>query len=91
MRARFGADQRRSTFGAACGSAPAWKPARLLSGIVETDHSASAECLVPQIYSARRFGYDLSRRPRLIETDATCHTLPEFAAAHPSEQADSES
>lgn len=39
--------------------------------------------LVPQMYSARRFGVDLSPYPRLIAIDAHCATLGAFALAYP--------
>lgn len=47
-------------------------------------------CLVPQLYSANRFGVDLSAMPRLIEIGRACDALPAFASAHPSRQSDSE-
>jgi maleylacetoacetate isomerase len=47
-------------------------------------------CLVPQLYSAERFGIDLSNMPRLTEIRQACEALPTFAAAHPSRQPDSE-
>jgi len=45
-------------------------------------------CLVPQIYSARRFGVDPAGFPRLAAIAATCDELPAFAAAHPDRQPD---
>lgn len=45
-------------------------------------------CLVPQIYSARRFGVDLADCPRLVAIDAHCATLPAFQVAHPDRQPD---
>jgi maleylpyruvate isomerase len=47
-------------------------------------------CLVPQMFSARRFELDLSHFPKLLAIDAACQTLPAFAQAHPSRQSDSE-
>lgn len=47
-------------------------------------------CLVPQLYSADRFGVDLSTMPRLLEIREACNALTAFAAAHPSRQPDSE-
>ncbi|WP_273773092.1 maleylacetoacetate isomerase [Brucella intermedia] len=47
-------------------------------------------CLVPQLYSANRFGVDLSAMPRLVEVGLACDALPAFASAHPSRQPDSE-
>ncbi|WP_408589865.1 maleylacetoacetate isomerase [Novosphingobium sp.] len=45
-------------------------------------------CLVPQVYSARRFGVDLQDFPRVVAIDAHCATLPAFQIAHPDQQAD---
>lgn len=47
-------------------------------------------CLVPQLYAARRFGVGLEAWPRLVAIDARCATLPAFAAAHPTAQADAD-
>jgi maleylacetoacetate isomerase len=47
-------------------------------------------CLVPQIFSAHRFGVDLTAMPRLREIHAACEELPAFADAHPSRQPDTE-
>ena len=44
--------------------------------------------LVPQLYNARRFAYDLSASPHLTRIEAACLALPAFAAAHPDRQAD---
>ncbi len=40
-------------------------------------------CLVPQMYSARRFGLPLEPLPRLVRIDAALRALPAFAAAAP--------
>lgn len=45
-------------------------------------------CLIPQLYSARRFGVSLDPYPRLRVIDAACADLPAFAAAHPDRQPD---
>lgn len=45
-------------------------------------------CLVPQVFSARRFGVEMSAFPTLARIDAACAELPEFAAAHPARQPD---
>ena len=45
-------------------------------------------CLVPQLYSCRRFGVDVSAYPRLLAVEARCAELPAFAAARPETQAD---
>lgn len=47
-------------------------------------------CLVPQMFSADRFGVDLSPMPRLRSVRAACEALPAFADAHPARQPDSE-
>ena len=45
--------------------------------------------LVPQLYNARRFAYDLSASAHLTRIEAACLALPAFAAAHPDNQIDS--
>ena len=45
-------------------------------------------CLVPQVYSARRFGVDLTPFPALVAAADQANTLPAFAAAHPDRQPD---
>lgn len=47
-------------------------------------------CLVPQIFSARRFNADLSGCPTLVEIDRACTEHPAFAAARPQAQPDAE-
>ncbi|OCC00593.1 maleylacetoacetate isomerase [Labrys sp. WJW] len=47
-------------------------------------------CLVPQMFSAQRFGADLSAMPRLRAVHAACEALPAFADAHPVRQPDRE-
>ncbi len=44
--------------------------------------------LIPQLYNARRFELDLTPYPTIVSIDEHCQTLDEFAAAHPSRQAD---
>jgi maleylacetoacetate isomerase/maleylpyruvate isomerase len=44
--------------------------------------------LIPQLYNARRFAYDLSASPHLTRIEAACCALPAFAAAHPDRQID---
>ena len=44
--------------------------------------------LIPQLYNARRFAFDLSRSPHLLRIEAACAELPAFAAAHPDCQID---
>lgn len=45
-------------------------------------------CLVPQMFSADRFGLDLAPYPRLRALRERCEALPAFADAHPSRQPD---
>jgi maleylpyruvate isomerase len=45
-------------------------------------------CLVPQLYSARRFGASLAGLDRLVAIETACNALPAFAAAHPDRQPD---
>ncbi len=45
-------------------------------------------CLVPQLYSARRFGVDLEPYPTLLRVEAACAELPAFIEAHPDRQPD---
>lgn len=45
-------------------------------------------CLVPQVFSARRFNIDLSEMPQIVAIDEACNALPAFADAHPSKQPD---
>jgi len=44
--------------------------------------------LIPQIYNAKRFGFDLSRMPHITQIDAHCQTLEVFQLAHPDAQPD---
>jgi maleylacetoacetate isomerase len=47
------------------------------------------ECvLVPQLYNARRFAFDLSDYRHLTRIEAACLDLPAFVAAHPDNQPD---
>ncbi len=47
-------------------------------------------CLVPQIYSARRFAVDLAPYPRIMEVEAQAAAHPAFQAAHPDRQPDAD-
>ena len=47
-------------------------------------------CLVPQVFSAHRFGVDLDPMPRVREIHRICNELPAFAGAHPANQPDTE-
>jgi len=46
--------------------------------------------LIPQMFSADRFGVDLTPMPRLRAIRAAAEALPAFAAAHPKAQPDAE-
>jgi maleylacetoacetate isomerase len=47
-------------------------------------------CLVPQLFSAARFGADLSGLVHLQRIGAACDAHPAFIAAHPARQPDAE-
>ena len=47
-------------------------------------------CLVPQVYSAERFGVDLTPYPRLMAAVNAARALDAFAAAHPLQQPDAD-
>jgi maleylpyruvate isomerase len=47
-------------------------------------------CLIPQLYSARRFDTPLDHLPRILAVEAACADLPAFRAAHPSRQTDAQ-
>jgi maleylacetoacetate isomerase len=42
-------------------------------------------CLIPQVYNARRYAFDLSAYPTISRIDAHCQTLPAFLNAWPQE------
>jgi maleylacetoacetate isomerase/maleylpyruvate isomerase len=44
--------------------------------------------LVPQLYNARRFAYDLSASPHMMRIEAACLSHPAFKRAHPDNQID---
>lgn len=48
------------------------------------------ECvLIPQLYNARRFGFDYSVMPHMTRIEAACLKHPAFVKAHPDNQPDS--
>jgi glutathione S-transferase len=47
-------------------------------------------CLVPQCYSARRFGVDLAPWPRVEAIEAHCLSLAAFRHAAPEQQPDAQ-
>lgn len=55
------------------------------------DTPTMVDCaLVPQLFSAARFNVDTQPYPTLRSIYEACEALPEFAAAHPARQPDSE-
>lgn len=44
--------------------------------------------LLPQLYNARRFAFDLGDSPHITRIEAACLALPEFQRAHPDNQID---
>ena len=44
--------------------------------------------LIPQLYNARRFAFDLSAMPHITRIEAACLELPAFVSAHPDNQPD---
>lgn len=44
--------------------------------------------LLPQIYNARRFKFDLSEMPHMVRIEQACLALPAFQRAHPDNQPD---
>jgi maleylpyruvate isomerase len=55
------------------------------------DSLTMADCaLVPQMFSAARFGVDTSSYPTLSSIYTACEAIPEVTAAHPARQLDSE-
>lgn len=63
--------------------------AQLGTGDFLFDKPGLFECvLVPQLYNARRFDYDLSASPHMTRIEAACLKLPAFERAHPSNQPD---
>ena len=47
-------------------------------------------CIVPQVFSARRYGVDLAPYRRIVSVDSAAAKLDAFAAAAPSSQPDAE-
>ena len=45
--------------------------------------------LIPQLYNARRFAFDLEAMPHMRRIEAACLALPTFRQAHPDAQPDS--
>ncbi|MFV0625659.1 maleylacetoacetate isomerase [Sphingomonas sp. ac-8] len=65
--------------------------ARHGEGFAFGDTPSLADChLVPQLYSAERFGVALAPYPRLVAAGERARALPAFAAAHPDCQPDAD-
>lgn len=47
-------------------------------------------CLIPQVYSAQRFGIDLVPWPAIAQIAARCEALEPFQRAHPAQQPDAD-
>jgi maleylacetoacetate isomerase len=47
-------------------------------------------CLAPQLYNARRFGFDFSAFPKLMAVEANLLALPAFDCARPENQPDAD-
>ncbi|WP_434630185.1 maleylacetoacetate isomerase [Chromobacterium sp. CV08] len=45
-------------------------------------------CLLPQVFSARRFGVEMARYPNIVRVADALERVPAFADAHPSRQPD---
>jgi maleylacetoacetate isomerase len=45
-------------------------------------------CLIPQVYSAKRFNHNMDAYPTVMRIYDACEKLPAFQAAHPSKQVD---
>ncbi|MBD3785350.1 MAG: maleylacetoacetate isomerase [Sphingomonadales bacterium] len=95
LKAEFGADQ--AALDAWCGrwiteglaACEALLAARLATPFCFGEAPGLADiCLIPQVFSAARFGVSLADMPRLRAIAETCNALPAFAAAHPKNQPD---
>lgn len=95
LRAEFGADE---------ASVSGWTSRWITDGFIALEELVArhgdgfcygakptlADChLVPQVYSAERFGVDLSPYPAIRAANARMLELPQVAAAHPDQQPDS--
>jgi len=95
----------KTTLGADDGAVTAWNRHWIAEGLgaVETmvaargrgfaygDTPTIADCfIVPALYSANRFGVDVSAFPKLVAAAEKAAALPAFEAAHPSAQPDAD-
>ncbi len=96
LKAEFGADQARLDAWAARWITPGFEALEAMiakhgGGWCFGGGPTMADCcLIPQVYSARRFNTDLARFPRILEIDARAAEHPAFVAAHPDRQPDAD-
>lgn len=93
----------RESFGADQAAIDAWAARWIIPGFEALEAMVAADgwcfgdqptladaCLIPQIYSARRFNVPLEAFPRLLAIDARAAAHPAFIAAHPDNQPDAD-
>lgn len=94
LRETFGADQAAIDAWAARWITPGFEALETMvggAGWCFGDQPTLADaCLIPQIYSARRFNVPLEAFPRLLAIDARATAQPAFIAAHPDNQPDAD-
>lgn len=94
LRETFGADQAAIDAWAARWIMPGFEALEVMvgdGGWCFGDQPTLADaCLIPQIYSARRFNVPLDAFPRLLAIDARAAAHPAFIAAHPDNQPDAD-
>lgn len=94
LRETFGADQAAIDAWAARWITPGFEALEAMVGDGEWcfgDQPTLADaCLIPQIYSARRFNVPLDAFPRLLAIDARAAAHPAFITAHPDNQPDAD-
>ena len=96
LRGEFGADQAATDAWAARWIVPGFEAlealvARRGDGWAWGDRPSLADCcLVPQVYSARRFNVSLDAFPRLVAIEAAAAVHPAFVAANPDRQPDAD-
>jgi len=57
---------------------------------VGNEVSVADVCIIPQLYSARRFGFDVAEYPTLARVEKACEGLEFFRVAHADTQPDAE-
>lgn len=58
--------------------------------LVGDSFSVADACLVPQLFTSRRFEVPLDAYPTLLRAEASCADIPALAAAHPLKQIDAD-